>query len=365
MLASLFNPSHYVFNPYAVPMFLAAAATLLFGAAVLIYERGTRVSRLFFSMTFIGGVWLFSFSWMYCAAEKETALAWGKVGYLAVTLLPAAVFDFSMVILRIERQRRIWRGVVWFFSALFALLLLLSDAFIVDVYRYPWGYYPKAGWLSIPFLLFFFGVTFLSLLEYDAQFRNAARSVHGERTKSFLKAFGVAYLASFDFLANYGVPLYPFGYVPILVFFCMVARTIGQYRLIDMAPAIAVEEIISTISDFFIACDAEGAIQYVNEATRAALGYSERELIGKPIGFLALNAPALERSVQEAIRGTPVQDEEMRFCGKGGRTVSLRIFISKLRDRDAFPVGAVIIARDAAERNASEAAPAGGEPIDA
>ena len=355
MFVELFHANHYVFNPYAVPMLIAAAATLLFGEAVLVHERGNRIGRLFFYLTFIGGVWLFSFSWMYSAVDEQTALVWAKIGYFAVTLLPAAVYNFSMVILRIERQRRVWRWIAWAFSILFAISLFLSDALVVGLYRYQWGYYPKVGWLSVPFLLFFFGVMLLSLLEYDAQFRNAAPSVHRERTKSLLKAFGVAYLASFDFLANYGVPLYPFGYLPIFAFFCMLAGTIRRYRLIDMTPAHAVDDIISAMTDFFIVCDAEGAIQFVNQATCGALGYSERELIGKPIGSLAWRSSALEGQVQEAIRGTPIQNEETLFCKKEGKPIALRIFISKLQDRESLPVGAVIIGRLGREITTSKA----------
>jgi len=157
MFAQFFNPSQYTFNPYAVPMFVATAATFLFGAAVLIHERGSRVGRLFFYMTFIGGVWLFSFSWMYSADEEQIALIWARIGYLAVTFLPSLIYDFSMVILHLDRQRRIWRRISWSFSTLFALALLLSDSLVGGVYHYWWGYYPKVGWLSVPFLLFFSG----------------------------------------------------------------------------------------------------------------------------------------------------------------------------------------------------------------
>lgn len=356
MFAPIFTPSQYTFNPYAIPMFVAAAATFLFGAAVLIQERGSRVGRLFFYMTFAGGIWLFSFSWMYCAVEEQIALVWAKVGYLAVTLIPSAIYDFSMVILRLEGQRRIWRRVSWSFSALFALSVLLSDALVQGVYRYWWGYYPKVGWLSIAFLLFFFGIMMLSLWEYDGQFRNAAPSVHRKRTKSFLKAFGFGYFASFDFLANYGVPLYPFGYIPIFIFFFVAAKTIRQYRLMDMTPALAVDQLISPMVDLLIVCDTEGTIQLVNRTTCGALGYSERELIGKPIGSLAWRSSTLEERVQQVIRGTPVQDVEVLFCGKGGGTVVLRISISQFRDRESVPIGAVIVGWNTPERPSGDEA---------
>jgi len=191
---------------------------------------------------------------------------------------------------------------------------------------------------------------FVSLWEYDTQFRNAVPSAHRERTKSFLKAFGVGYFASFDFLANYGVPLYPFGYIPIFLFFFIAARTIRRYRLMDMTPALAVDQMISPMVDLLIVCDTEGTIQLVNSTTCAALGYSERELIGKPIGSLAWRPSVLEEQVRGVIRGSRVNDAEALFCGKGGRMVELRISISQFRDRESVPIGAVIVGWNTTER---------------
>jgi diguanylate cyclase (GGDEF)-like protein/PAS domain S-box-containing protein len=356
MGAPLFDLNRYFFSIYAVPTFVAAAAIFLLGGAVLFYERGRKVGRLFFYMTLAVSLWLFSFSWMYCAVEEGMARVWAKLGYLAVTGIPSTVYNFSAAVLRIERQRRIWRGASWFLSAFFALSLLFSDAFLVGLYRYRWGYYPKAGWMGIPFLLFFFGMMLRSLSEYDAQFRNGEPGVQRERAKSFLIAFGIAYLGSLDFLANYGVSLYPFGYLPILAYFFIAARTIRQYRLIDITPAFAADQIFSTIADLLIACDAEGKIQLVNRATCTALGYSEGDLLGKPVGFLAASPSQLEERVQEAIKGAPIQGEEIRFCGQGGRTVEACVSISQLRDREPLPLGAVVIGRDMTDRKRVEAA---------
>lgn len=358
MFAQLFTSSTYFFNLFALPTFAAAAATFLFGAAVLTHERGSRVGRLFFYMTFWGGVWLFSFSWMYCAVGEEIALVWAKVGYLAVTFLPSLIYDFSMVFLHLDRQRRMWRRISWCFSGLFALSIFLSDLLVEGVYHYWWGYYPKVGWLSVPFLIFFFVMMFLSLWEYDGQFRNAVPGVHRERTKSFLKAFGFGYFASFDFLANYGVPFYPFGYIPIFIFFLIAAKTIRQYRLMDMTPVLDIGQVIAPMADLLIVCDTEGTIQLVNRTTCGALGYSERELIGKPIGSLAWQSSALEERVQEAVKGTRVQDAEVRFCRKEGRTIELRVSISQFRDREFLPTGVVIIGREPSEDGAPET-PAG------
>ncbi len=54
------------------------------------------------------------------------------------------------------------------------------------------------------------------------------------RLHRLLIAFGIAYLASVDYLPGYGVPVYPIGYLLVFVFTMLVARTIWRYRLVDI-----------------------------------------------------------------------------------------------------------------------------------
>ncbi|WDT79650.1 MAG: PAS domain-containing protein [Candidatus Manganitrophus sp.] len=81
------------------------------------------------------------------------------------------------------------------------------------------------------------------------------------------------------------------------------AKTIRRYRLIDMSPGLAAGRIVSPTADFLIVCDAEGTIQRVNRTTCATLGYSERELIGKPVGSLVWRSSGLEERIRAVVRG--------------------------------------------------------------
>ena len=49
-----------------------------------------------------------------------------------------------------------------------------------------------------------------------------------QRAAADSSPFGIAYLATFDFLAAYGVPLYPFGYIPVLVFVALAALKVRE-----------------------------------------------------------------------------------------------------------------------------------------
>src|SRR5712692_875866 len=96
MLAHILNPVFYEFNPYAVPTFGTAAAIFLLGLLVLVRERGSLVSLLFFLVTLAAGLWLFGFSWMYCAVTPEVALWWVKAAHLGIVLIPSAVYHFTV-----------------------------------------------------------------------------------------------------------------------------------------------------------------------------------------------------------------------------------------------------------------------------
>ncbi|WDT78927.1 MAG: PAS domain S-box protein [Candidatus Manganitrophus sp.] len=187
---------------------------------------------------------------------------------------------------------------------------------ISDLHYYPWGYYPKYGVLGLPFLAFFFGTMALSLYEFSAEFKKTGPGTHKLRVKSFMVGFGVASLGSIDYFAKYGVPIYPFGYLPIFVFFIIAVQTIRRYRLVDITPAFVADQIIATMADSLIVCDAEGKIRLVNPTACSILGYSRTELLGKPMAsFLA--AARAHRFGGRRCRGRPFETRKRNSMQKG------------------------------------------------
>lgn len=352
MIEQLLDPAYYAYSLFSVPTFLLAVAFLFLGTFVWVRERGTRVSFSFFIMALAAGIWLFAFSGMYSATDKKVALLWAKGAYLGVPFIPAAVYFFAVTVLRITERRNIIVWIVSFLSLVFSFFALATDLLISDLHYYPWGYYPKYGVLGLPFLAFFFGTMALSLYEFSAEFKKAGPGTHKLRVKSFMVGFGVASLGSIDYFAKYGVPIYPFGYLPIFVFFIIAVQTIRRYRLVDITPAFVADQIIATMADSLIVCDAEGKIRLVNPTACSILGYSRTELLGKPMAsFLAA---ARAHRFEEALQGTTIRDEEAELHAKGGRRVDVSISVSHLRDRDQSAQGVVIIGRDIRERKRIE-----------
>src|ERR1700688_2004785 len=261
MLAAIFESVSYSWNPFALPLLVTAAAMFLLGAVVMVRERGSREAWQFAFLAATICIWLFCFSFMYLSKDERVALAWAKSAYLGITFIPTALYHFTVVVTRSRRWRLAWAG--WAMSALFFAVSAGSGALLRDLYHYWWGYYPHFRWLGAPFLAFFFAMLALSLRELWLDYRRAAPgTTHGVRTRLLLVGFAIAYLGSCDYVAAYGLPLYPFGFLPVFVFIVVVAKTIQRYRLVDLTPAFAAEQILATVADPVIVCDCEGRSRF-------------------------------------------------------------------------------------------------------
>jgi len=349
----LLDPAHYTLSPYAAPTFATAAAILLLGLAVLIHERGSRGSTAFFFMTLAGGVWLFAFSWMYCATDEGVALWWAKAAYLAIPFIPSTVYHFTALVTCVYGRRKFLLRASWVLSTLFSAAALGTNALISGLDRAWWGYYPKYGWLSVPYLAFFLGMMAVSMCDFWVAYKNADPGTHRLRLKSFMTAFGIASLGSVDFLAKYGIPLYPFGYLPVLGFILITARAISRYRLVDITPAFAAKEIINAMADALLVLDQDGVVRVVNPAACQLLGKSESELVGTPVTTITSAIPESQELGTLILSGT-LRDHEVSLpLGRGGTaTLSLSSFV--MHDQTKQPVAFVCLLRDITDRKKTE-----------
>ena len=346
---SIFDSSAYAFSLYSVPVALTALLMLLVGAAVFA-RRPTTVSAALFAVTAVAAVWQLAYAFMYSAVDPRVAEFWAHAAYVGVPLIPPAVYQFTVLILRISRERRLVTTLAWVAGGVFCVFGSTSDRLVNGVTRFWWGFYPRYELgLSLVFLTIFFGLLVASLVEFLRAYQ-AARGSERKRIRMLIIAFGIAYLGVVDFLPKYGVAAYPFGYVPILAFLFILAQIVRRYDLAAISPALAAQEIISTIGDALFVCEADGRIQFANRHAERLLGYDERDLRGMSIEeLMAPDATAVTAS----LRRLSIHNEEYVFATKTGERVELTLSISPVI-RDGEPAGAVIIGRDMRDRKRAE-----------
>jgi len=342
---ALLDFSAYAFSVYAVPVALTAVLMIGFGVSVLVRQR-TPVTIWLFILTVVATIWLFSFTFMYLSRDAAHALRWAKLAYLGVPLIAPAIYQFTVEVLQLRERRRAVVIAGWIIGFLASGIATFTDLLITGIAHYWWGFYPRYSiGAGFTFLAFFFGYLIAALGEFIRAFP-ASQGLERARIQLFLIGFAVAYLGCVDYLPNYGVAIYPFGYAPILAFVLIVARGLRRYDLLKLTPSFAAREIVGTIADALFVCDRNGLIQLVNPAAQQLLGREETELIGTPIQTLLINGSS-------AGFETLGSANEYAFATKNGETIDMTLSVAPLIHAGER-AGSVIIGRDIRERKRSE-----------
>ncbi|HYO75304.1 MAG TPA: PAS domain S-box protein, partial [Thermoanaerobaculia bacterium] len=338
----------YAFSPAAIPVAATAVLVLAFGFYV-VSRRSSAASTSFLTLTIVVAIWMAAFAAMYSATDAAIALAWARKAYLGIPFIPAAIYWFTIEVLRIAERRRLAHVVAWSCAAFFSAIAAATDLMIPRVQQYWWGFYPRYdSGVSVAFVAFFFGYLVASLFEFVRAYPHA-RGVEKQRISACILAFAIAYLGCVDYLPNYGIAAYPFGYLAILGSVVVAGRAIRRYDLVALTPSLASREIISTMADVLFVCDREGRIEFANRAATTILGYEESELAGKKIDeLLAQEAPLSPKLQRRSLRN----DEYVFACANGDR-VDLTLSIAPVV-HDGAPAGAVIIGRDVRDRKRAE-----------
>jgi len=171
---------------------------------------------------------------MYLKYDLQGAFLWGRVGYAGVLFIPAAFFHFSIGFLKLKEYRK-FLFFIYLASSIFTVLLFTSTYLIVNVSRFPWGYYPQAGLLHPVFLVFFVSVyNWCVAILFFAMIRKKDSLFESIRLRYIFWAFLIPTLACIDYMPSYGIAIYPFGYFFIFFWLLLVAYAILRYRLMDI-----------------------------------------------------------------------------------------------------------------------------------
>jgi PAS domain S-box-containing protein len=351
MLSQILNTDSYALTIHAASSMLVGTAIAVLGLYVLIRERGSRTGIIFWVFTLCISIWLVAFGAAYASLQEPQALFWIRFSQMGVVFIPVTIVMLaSTVVQRVDDYRKLIRTSAAL-STLFCLGVVFTDLHIRGIYRYFWGYYPKYGLLGAFFLAYFFGIMIYVLRLYWLEYRRSADDRRKKRLQGLLIAFSIAYLASVDFLAAFGVPLYPFGFVPVIFFLFITVYVITRYRLVDITPELAAGQVLETMQGAVVVVDLEGKIRVVNRVAQEMFDCQKSELYGKDLSSL-LDLPAEIRgrdSIEES-----VSSREITWAGKDGRESVVSISASPLTDRHNTPVGLVYVAHDITVRKQAE-----------
>jgi len=224
-------------SPYSLPPLIVSILFLLLGSAIYFKNKKSRINIAFVLLSFVTFWWQFSWFILFNTQDKFLASILVKVGYAGIIFIPVFFYHFFLEFL--GKNKGADKYVLYFMygiSFLFELFLFSTNFFVQGYYEYFWGFYPKAGILHPIYLFFLTAVSLRSVfLLYMAYLEERGRDIlRLQQIKNLLIGFIIYFLASSDFLVNYGVEFYPFGVIFVLACLSIIAYSISRYRMFDI-----------------------------------------------------------------------------------------------------------------------------------
>ncbi|MFL6624337.1 MAG: EAL domain-containing protein [Sulfurifustis sp.] len=354
LLLLLLDPASYVFNPYALPMLVSGFVAFLLGIAVALRERGSRVGIIYLLQTSAIGIWFLGFSFAYRAAGADVADGWYRFAHIGISLIPATTLTFTLSVVGSTRPLDWLVRSAWVGAGLFAAAGLAVPGYFGAPNRYFWGYYPHHTTYTALLVTIVAASAVTSILLYWRAYRRAPRNAAAaRRAKLLFISFAIGSLALVDFIPVYGVEIYPFGYVPLLIGVGLVAYVTDHYRLVDVTPEFAARQIIETMHDGLFLLDKEGIVRVANDTLLSLLGMRRDEFLGRPLPVSLRRL--LTRGERAALQaGTSLHNREIEFARADGVRLVLSLSVSIMPERGAGNAAYVAVVRDITERKRSE-----------
>ncbi len=354
MIEQIVSTSSYQPSPGAVPLLATAVACFIISSAGALREDRA-LGRTLFVLGSTVVIWFTSAFFLRCSVDEQAALWWARAIYVGVPLMPAALYHFTVQFLKSypRHKRCVWAG--WFLSALFVVLFVSTDLLINGVRHFAWGYRPRFTLLSIAYLAFFLGFLGMSVLRYYRDYQAAELgSTRRKRTRLLLIAFGISSGGFVDYLSDLNIPVYPFGFFPVLTSIALMAFTIWRYRLVDITPQFAAQKVLDTMNDALVVLDADGVIRLVNKAATQLFGYAEKDFLGRHITAI-IDDTAFAGHIAESETSGPILHQELTSHQPGGDKRILDLSVSIMKGEDRQSLAHVLIVRDITHIKQAEA----------
>jgi signal transduction histidine kinase len=228
----MLDPSNYALNPHAFPVIIIGIFTLGLGILAYFASPLASANRHFLVLCVSITVWLCATAGGLSSTDRGLARQWFRIDNVGVMFISVAFYAFSATFLNLRRPVSTTLG--YFLAIVLAGIVLTSDNFVAGVHEYWWGYYPQWGRHTWPFILVFFTYMAAAFLDYIRSYKRVLHPVRRNQIQSVFVAFLIAYTGSVDFLPAFGVPIYPFGYIPIFGLVTVITFAMLQYRLMDI-----------------------------------------------------------------------------------------------------------------------------------
>jgi PAS domain S-box-containing protein len=353
-------------NIYALLSLCASAISISLGVSVYYINTKSVVNRLFTLTMSANAYWAFCELMLTNSNSVETATLWSKALFLWPFLL-AFMLHFALAFTENELLKNKLIYVVLYFPALlFSLIDLTTNWISATPTLKFWGYATSIPsdsvvtrldgiWAAVLALL----VLFLFFGYYNRVFDKTRKL----QTKFVAVAFAVPIVLSLLtdslFVAS-GVNFPGLGAISGSLFSFFVVYAMWRYELFGFRPEIAAENVFSTMVDSVILVNLQEVIVKVNRSLVETLGYSEDELLGKPLSKVLQEAGAvgkaktIEQIIVDLREQRELRNQEITFQSKSCQIKCGILSCSMVTNSNGKDIGMAFLVHDITEEKEME-----------
>jgi PAS domain S-box-containing protein len=292
---------------------------------------------------------------------EDTAMLFQNISSIGWIGFASAVLCFSLAFSKKEKLlKNKWFMVLVFLLPIFFVYKQWTNCILIDPVRQAYGWSYTSSNTIWTHLFYAYYISF-SLLAIYLIYR------YGEKTEKIrekrqTKIIGASIIISliggtiFDVilpeLGIYSIP--PLANVFILIFALGLVYAIAKYRFLTITPAVAAENIISSMEELLIISDDEGNILNINNAVLDTLKYEQKELLGKSVEMLFRSDNLINSLLKKISQGDIIKNFDGKFMTREAKEIPVIFSCSPLKDNEGDIRGIVFIARDITERKQAE-----------
>jgi len=215
---------------YSILPALVSALFIGYGIYVLGSRGPSRTALTFFLVCITTFSWQAAWALLFQTSDPGFALVVARLGYLFILFLPTTLYHF-ITELTCAKNERPWVYASYMLACMLAILLPMTNWVLDGLYRYFFGFYPRAGGLHPLHLLQTVLVVGRGLwLLYRRQ--QIAVSTEKARLRYCLLSVLIYFAAAVDYLCNYGLSFYPPGVIFIAASLGLIAQAMVRHKLL-------------------------------------------------------------------------------------------------------------------------------------
>jgi PAS domain S-box-containing protein len=298
------------------------------------------------------------------APNVEVATLWNKA-LSFWPLIVAGALHFTLVFTENSILKRKSTLLLLYLPALyFALIDLTTNLISTTPVLRSWGYsitYPSYSLLSSLDGIWAAAMTLITLVLYSQYYCRISDKTKKQQTKFVAIGFAIPVLTSTitdSLLPVIEIDFPVLGNVAVSITAFIVAYAVVKHDLFGLNVEIAAENVFSTMPDSVILVSLEGKIVQVNNALVKLTGYKEKELIGKTVYEMLMQADVLNAqaatprliNVIKKQKNLEIKDYEISFYPKEGQKRFGTLSCSMVTNNHGQDVGIAFILHDITEQ---------------